>query len=122
MALVELWRNQCPWISEETPRVEKQEESVNTFEAKLLGAIESSLELFGKGIPRTVLYHSCWLGIKNEEIPFKPREFEHCLDTVFRAASSGVKKAICIEVAKKFGLSGNFTDLASCFEAARQAS
>jgi len=90
-----------------------------TFESGILGCVQTSLALFGDSFPQLIMYNLKWLnGIRHDEIPHKPEEFEICLDQVFRAGSASIKRALIEEVKTKFGLTEDCASLKESFEAA----
>ena len=120
LSLLELWRNYEPCLPEHIPSAEIPNQPGVTFESKLIAAVESALDEFGNGMPAIVHYNMSWLaGLRYEEIPFRPAEFQSCLDKIFRSSSKSVRKAISDEVCRIFGIHESFDDLASCFAAAR---
>lgn len=124
MALLDSWLSNQP-MTDKQERVQVAKEANESlalpsdYGTKILTCVGEALERFGRGIPKIILYNICWLGLKYEEIPDRPVEFEACLESVFRSGSAAVKGAVLEEVKSAFGLTGNYTNLKDCFEAAR---
>lgn len=125
MPLLDLWiRNQL-WTGEQegtqiAQNATKSDTRSTDYGTKILACIGEALERFGSGIPKIILYNICWLsGLRYEEIPDRPVEFEACLESVFRSGSAAVKHAVVEEVKSGFGLTENYATFKDCFEAAK---
>lgn len=77
-----------------------------SFELEIVRCVERALSNFGEQTPSTVFVNLHWIGgISKDEIPWAPEKFEHCLDIVFRQASTRVKQAVFDEIKSTFGIS-----------------